>query len=102
MGRIDISFEAVRQKSDKLSNQLKCKLEGEIIAGYERLEENIFQSGGEVVDMIAEELRQEKEALIEMKNFMESMLRLMQESTNAFEETDVRYQTAFKNYGQEK
>lgn len=95
MGRIDISFETVRQKSDKLSNQLQCKLEGEIIAGYEKLEDNIFQSNGEVVDMIAEELKQKKEALIEMKNFMESMLRLVQESTNAFEETDAR----FKNYG---
>lgn len=102
MGRIDISFETVRQKSSKLSNQLQCKLEGNIIAGYERLEKNIFQSGGEVVDMIVEELKQEKEALIEMKNFMENMLKLMQESTNAFEETDARYQTALKNYGQEK
>ena len=102
MGRIDISFETVRQKSSKLGNQLQCKLEGNIIAGYEKLEGNIFQSGGEVVDMIVEELKQEKEALIEMKNFMKSMLELMQESTNAFEETDARYQAALKNYGQEK
>lgn len=102
MGRIDISFETVRQKSDKLSSQLHSKLEGDIITGYEKLEGNIFQSGGEAVDMIAEELRQEKEALVEMKNFMECMLKLMQESTDAFEQVDAGYQAAFKNYGQEK
>ena len=102
MGRIDISFETVRQKSDKLSNQLQSKLEGEIIAGYDRLEGNIFQSGGEAVAMIIEELRKEKEALIEMKNFMERMLKLMQESTDAFEEIDTGYQAALKNYGLEE
>lgn len=102
MGRIDISFETVRQKSDKLSNQLQSRLEGDIIAGYDRLEENMFQSGGEAVAMIVEELRQEKEALIEMKNFMGQMLKLLQESTNAFEQVDTGYQAALKNYGQEE
>lgn len=102
MGRINISFETVRQKSDKLSNQIQCKLEGDIIAGYEKMKGTFFQSDGKVVDMIAEELRQEKEAMIEMKNFMENMLRLIQESTNAFEETDAGYQLALKNYGMGK
>lgn len=101
MGRIDISFETVRQKSDKLSSRIQCKLEEEIIVGYEKLEENIFQSDGEVVDMIVEELRQEKEALIEMKKFMEIMLQLVKESANAFEQVDARYQAIFKNYGGE-
>lgn len=102
MGRIDISFETVRQRCDKLNKQIECKLEGDIIAGYGKLEEDIFQSGGEAVDMMAEELRQEKEALTEMKNFMEKMVKLMQESVNAFEETDAGYHAAFQKYGQEK
>lgn len=102
MGRIDISFETVRQKSDKLNKQIRSMLEEDVIAGYEKLEENLFQSGGEAIDMIAEELRQEKEALIEMKNFMENLVRFIQEAGNAFEEVDAEYNVAFKHFEQEK
>lgn len=102
MGRIEISFETVWHISNKLSNQLQSRLERDIIAGYDRMEGIMFQSGGEAVAIIIEELGQEKEALIEMKNFMLQMLKLLQKSANAFEQIDTGYQAALKNYGQEK
>ena len=101
MGRIDISFETVRQKSDKLNRQIQEILEKEIIAGYEKVENSLLQSGGDAVENIVEELRQEKDALMEMKNFMIKLIQLMQESTNAFEEADTGYKEAVKNFGQE-
>ena len=100
MGRIDISFEIVRQKSDKLNGQIQSRLEKEMIAGYERLENSLLQSGGDAVETLVEELRQEKNTLMEMKNFMVKLLQLMQESADAFEETDISYKEAVQNLGQ--
>lgn len=100
MGRIDISFETVRQKNDKLKGQIQDRLEKGMIAGYERLENSILQSGGDAVEAIAEELEQEKTALMDMKQFMINLLQLMQDSTDAFEDADTGYERAVRNLGQ--
>lgn len=100
MGRIDISFETVRQKSDKLKGQIQDRLEKGMIAGYERLENSILQSGGDAVEAIAEELEQEKTALMDMKQFMTKLLELMQDSSDASREADTGYERAVRNLGQ--
>lgn len=100
MGRIDISFEIVRQKNDKLKGQIQDRLEKGMIIGYERLESSILQSGGDAVEAIAEELEQEKTALMDMKQFMTKLLQLMQDSSDAFEEADNGYERAVRNLGQ--
>ncbi len=101
MGTIDISFETVRQKSDKLNGQIRSRLEKEMIVGYERLESSLLQSAGDAVETIVEELRQEKKTLMEMKNFMIKLLQLLQDSADAFEEADIDYKEAVQNMGQE-
>ncbi len=99
MGTIDISFETVRQKSGKLNGQIRSRLEKEMIAGYERLETGILQSGGDAVETIVEELRQEKKTLKEMKHFMIKLLQLLQNSAAAFEETDIGCKESLRNLG---
>lgn len=101
MGGINISFEMVRQKNDKLNGQIQDRLEKEMIAGYERLESIIMQSGGDTVETIMEGLRREKQILIEMKHFMFRLLQLMQKSADAFEEVDFSYKDAVRNLRQE-
>ena len=101
MGSIDISFEAVRQKSAKLNSRIQGKLEKDMIEGYGRLESSILQSGGEAVETIVEGLRQEKKALMDMKEFMIKLLQLMQDSADAFEEADIDYKEAVRDFGQE-
>lgn len=101
MGGLDISFETVRQKSGKLNGQIRNRLEKETIEGYEKLESSIQQSGGNAVESIVEDLRQEKRMLTEMKLFMIKLLELMEKSTDAFEETDVRYRESIRKLGQE-
>lgn len=100
MGRIDISYGAVRQKNDKLKGQIQDRLERGLMAGYERLESSILQSGGDAVETFVEELRQERAALLEMKQFMIRLLQLMQDSSDAFEDADTGYEQAVKNLGQ--
>lgn len=101
MGRIDISFETVRQKNDKLKGQIQDRLEKGMLAEYERLESSILQSGGDAVETIVEELRQERTALIDMKQFMTKLLQLMQDSADAFEDADTGYEKAVRNLGKE-
>lgn len=101
MGGLNISFETVRQKSGKLNGQIRNRLEKETIEGYEKLESSIQQSGGNAVESIVEDLRQEKRMLTEMKLFMIKLLELMEKSIDAFEETDVRYRESVRNLGQE-
>ncbi len=101
MGRIDISFETVRQKNDKLKGQIQDRLEKGMLAEYERLESSILQSGGDAVKTIVEELRQERTALMDMKQLMTKLLQLMQDSADAFEGADIGYEKAVRNLGQE-
>lgn len=99
MGRIDISFENVRQKNDELIKKVNSKLDGDIIDRYEKLESSISQSGGEGVEAIMEEVYQEKEALISIKDFMIDLLTFIQETANAFEQVDIEHQETAKNIG---
>lgn len=100
MGRINISYETVRQKNDKLKGQIQDRLENGMIAGYERLQKSILQSGGDAVEAMVEELEQEKTALMDMKQFMIKLLQLMQDSSDAFEDADTEYERAVINLGQ--
>ncbi len=70
MGRIDISFENVRQKNTELMKKIQSELDEDIIGRYKKLQSCISQSGGDGVEAIMEEVYLEEEALSNIRDFM--------------------------------
>ena len=55
MGRIDVSYDVVKQKNSEIIKKIQNKLDEDIFIKYQNLEKGISQSGGESVESIREE-----------------------------------------------
>ncbi len=96
MGKLDISFENVREKTNELQTKIQSEFLGNIVSRYDSLNNAIEQSGGKSIDAIREELQQEKRVLLGVGNFMTGLLNFIQESADAFEEVDVKHEGMLK------
>ena len=96
MGKLDISFENVREKTNELQTKIQSEFLGNIVSHYDSLNNAIEQSGGKSIDAIREELHQEKQVLLGVGNFMTGLLNFIQESSDAFEEVDVKHEGMLK------
>lgn len=99
MGRIDISFENVRQKNTELMKKIQSELDEDIIGRYKKLQSCISQSGGDGVEAIMEEVYLEEEALSNIRDFMVDLVTFIQDSADAFEEVDIAHERAANNIG---
>lgn len=100
MGGIKISYNTVREKADKLEVQIRDILDGSILIGYGKIEEAVSQSSGAVAEAALENIRQEREALTELRGVMIKILKLLEDSTNAFEEADYNYCVSLEEKGE--
>lgn len=96
MGKLDISFENVREKTNELQTKIQNEFLGNIVSCYDNLNNAIEQSGGKSIDAIREELQQEKQVLLGVSNFMTGLLNFIQKSADAFEEVDVTHEGMLK------
>lgn len=97
MGRIDISFENVRQKNAELIKKIQSELDEDIIGRYKKLQRSVSQSGGDGVEAIMEDISLEEETLSNIRDFMVDLVTLIQESADAFEKVDIEHEQAAKN-----
>lgn len=97
MGRIDISFENVRQKNTELMKKIQSELDEDIIGRYKKLQSSISQSGGDGVEAIMEDISLEEETLSNIRDFMVDLVTFIQESADAFEKVDIEHEQAAKN-----
>lgn len=98
MGRVNISFENVKQKTDELKQSLETELASGIITRYEKLDKNIEQSCGKGVESIRAALRQEKSTLSNVNQFMIELLNFIQESADAFEHVDTNHEEVMRKF----
>lgn len=98
MGRINISFEVVSQKTEQLKAQTEQNILSDIMTRYDNLHTSISQSSGMGVDAIREEIQQEKMTVVEVGRFMMEMLSFIQESADAFEHVDVNHEEVIKQF----
>lgn len=97
MGRIDISFENVRQKNAELMKKIQSELDEDIIGRYKKLQRSVSQSGGDGVEAIMEDISLEEETLSNIRDFMVDLVTFIQESADAFEKVDIENEQAAKN-----
>lgn len=97
MGRIDISFENVRQKNAELMKKIQSELDEDIIGRYKKLQRSVSQSGGDGVAAIMEDISLEEETLSNIRDFMVDLVTFIQESADAFEKVDIEHEQAAKN-----
>ncbi len=97
MGGIKISYNTVREKADRLKVQIRDVLDGSILIGYGKIEEAVSQSSGAAAEAALENIRQEREALTELKGVMIKILKLLENATDAFEEADQDYCVSLEN-----
>lgn len=97
MGRIDISFENVRQKDVELMKKIQSELDEDIIGRYKKLQRSVSQSGGDGVEAIMEDISLEEETLSNIRDFMVDLVTFIQESADAFEKVDIEHEQAAKN-----
>lgn len=97
MGRIDISFENVRQKNTELMKKIQSELDEDIIGRYKKLQRSVSQSGGDGVEAIMEDISLEEETLSNIRDFMVDLVTFIQESADAFEKVDIEHEQAAKN-----
>lgn len=97
MGRIDISFENVRQKNAELMKKIQSGLDEDIIGRYKKLQRSVSQSGGDGVEAIMEDISLEEETLSNIRDFMVDLVTFIQESADAFEKVDIEHEQAAKN-----
>lgn len=100
MGGIKISYNVVREKADKLEERIRSILDGSILTGYQKIEEAVCQSGGTAAEAVMEDIRQEREALIEFRGVMIKILELLEDSMDAFEEADRDYCASLERKGE--
>lgn len=98
MGEINISWNFVREKTDKLTKRLQAELNGSVMKHYENLEGSLQQTCGEGIDAVRECLQEEKETLTEINVFMNALLSFIQESAEAFKDVDVSYEEVYKDF----
>ncbi len=98
MGRINISFAAVSQKTGKLKVQTEQSLLSNIMERYDNLQGSLEQSSGMGMDAIREEIEQEKKTVEEVGRFMIELLSFIQESSDAFEHVDVNHEEVMKQF----
>ena len=97
MGRIDISFENVRQKNAELMKKIQSGLDEDIIGRYKKLQRSVSQSGGDGVEAIMEDISLEEETLSNIRDFMVDLVTFIQESADAFEKVDIEHEQVAKN-----
>ncbi len=97
MGRIDISFENVRQKNAELMKKIQSELDEDIIGRYKKLQRSVSQSGGDGVEAIMEDISLEEETLSNIRDFMVDLVTFIQESADAFEKVDIEHEQVAKN-----
>lgn len=98
MEKINISFTTVRQKTERLKQQVNQGMFLDILERYVSLQNNLKQSCGLGVDAIREELEQERRSLTEVGTFMIELLEFIQDSADAFEKVDVKYEGIMKKF----
>lgn len=98
MEKINISFATVRQKTERLKQQVNQGMFLDILERYASLQNNLEQSCGLGVDAIREELEQERQSLTEVGIFMIELLEFIQDSADAFEKVDVKYEGIMKKF----
>lgn len=91
MGGINISYNIVREKANKMEEQIQSILDGDIMTGYQGIEEAVSRSCGTAAEAAMEDIRQEREALAELRGVLMKMLELLCDSVDAFEEADRDY-----------
>lgn len=91
MGGINISYNIVREKANKMEEQIQSILDGDIMTGYQGIEEAVGRSCGTAAEAAMEDIRQEREALAELRGVLMKMLELLCDSVDAFEEADRDY-----------
>lgn len=100
MGGISISYHAVREKADRMEEQIRSILDGEILTGYQGIEESVTRSCGAAAEAAMGDIRQEREALGELRGVLIKMLELLRDSVDAFEETDQDYSALLEEKGE--
>lgn len=98
MGEIKISFPIVREKTDRLNGMLQGRFADDILKRYTYMEGSMQQSCGESIDAIREVLWDEKHTLTEISGFMKALLTFIQESADAFEDTDTSCEEVYKRF----
>lgn len=98
MGEIDIIYDLVREKTDKLTKKQQTEFDGSIRKHYEMLEGLFQKTCGEGIDTVMECLWDERETLTEISALMDELLSFIRESTDAFEDTDISCAEIYKNF----
>ena len=98
MGRINISFAAVSQKTGELKAQTEQSLLSNIMGRYDNLQGSLEQSSGMGMDAIREEIEQENKTVEEVGRVMIELLSFIQESSDAFEHVDVNHEEVMKQF----
>lgn len=96
MGRIDISFETVKQKTNQLREELETGLTGDIITRYENLAKGLEESDSKGMDAIKEAIKREETMIKGVNGFMVELLNFIQESADAFEHVDTNHEEVLK------
>lgn len=98
MGRINISFGVVRQKTEEMKKRTETGLKGEILPRYDELSASMEQSCGRGMDTIRDALKQERDTLEKVNMFMMELLEFIQDSADAFEHVDVNHEEVIKKF----
>lgn len=98
MGRIDISFETVSQKTEQLRRQMNEILTNDVLPGYDGIQTNIEQSCGAGIDALKEALDKEKRTVAEVCRFMEDLLEFIKDSADAFKHVDDNHEEVLKKF----
>ncbi len=98
MGRINISFGIVRQKTEEMKKRVETGMNDEILTRYDQLSASIEQSCGKGIDAIRGALKQERDTLEKVSIFMVELLGFIQESADAFEHVDTNHEEVMKQF----
>lgn len=97
MGEIDITYNLVREKTDRLARKQQTEFDGGMRKHFDTLE-NLFQKTcGDGIDAVMDCLWDEKLTLQEISVLMSRLLLFLRESTDTFEEADLGCRDALKD-----
>lgn len=100
MGGISISYHAVREKADRMEEQIRSILDGVILTGYQGIEEAVSRSCGTAAEAAMEDIRQEREAVAELRLVLIKILELLRDSMDTFEKADQDYSALLEEKGE--
>lgn len=89
MEEINIVYNLVREKTERLDKKQKEEFDAGISKHFEMLEGGLQKTCGEGIDAVMECLWDERETLTEVSELMKGLLSFIRESTDTFEDVDI-------------